>query len=70
MRLTITDTAAHTTIATDADRWDAADALRAAYPGAPAEVTEAAEAAAAAIESGTLPAHEVCAFLAIEIEAA
>lgn len=70
MNLTIRDTATPATITTDADRWDAADALRAAFPGAPAEVLDVVERAAVAIEGGARPTHEDCAYLAIEVEPA
>lgn len=69
-RFTITDTAAQTTIATGADRWDAAEALRGAYLDAPTEVAEAVESAAEAIEAGGCPTDAECAYLAIEIEVA
>lgn len=68
-RYTITDDAVGRTIATGADRWDAADAVRGAFPDAPAEVAEVAERAAAALESGARPAAEDCAFLALSVDA-
>lgn len=69
-RFTITDTAAGTTIATDLDQYDAAEALRAAFADAPAEVIDAAEQATQALETGTTPTEGLCTYLAIDVEAA
>lgn len=65
-RYTITDTAAGHTICTDADQYDAANALRAEFADAPAGVRELAETLATRVEGGGWSEGQA-AYLALEI---
>jgi len=63
---TITDTAAGHAICTDADQYDAADAIRAEFADAPDGVRELAETLAARVEGGGWSEGQA-AYLALEI---
>lgn len=65
---TIQDTATNTTLSTDADKWTAAEAIRSAFPDAPADVTEAMERLASGIENDAWDEGDA-AFLALDIDA-
>lgn len=67
-RYTITDTAAGHLIADRLDKYEAADALRAEFAGAPTSVRETVEELAVDLENGNDWHLEATAFLALDID--